>query len=311
MRLLKIKYVDFWYGFSERNNYFTSLLSQWYDLEFSENPEILIYSCYGREHLKYTCLRIFYSAENLRPDFNGCDYAISFDYINHPKHFRFPLYGIYLDREVKVNQFLIGYSFEEAIKIWRSKTKFCCMVVSNGASQKRIDFFKKLSEYKKVDSGGQILNNVGGPVKNKLDFIKDYRFVIAFENSSYPGYTTEKIIEPFITDCIPLYWGNSQIREEFNDKSLLILDENMPVDSFIEMIKEIDTNESKAVEMLMQFKFRNGILPSSIDKNNLIKFFHKVIETRAKPIATTFKGKKYFFVVVIRHFINRVKAKFI
>ena len=35
-----------------------------------------------------------------------------------------------------------------------------------------IDFFHKLNEYKKVDSGGKYLNNIGKPVVDKMDFIK-------------------------------------------------------------------------------------------------------------------------------------------
>ena len=71
-----------------------------------------------------------------------------------------------------------------------------------------MDFFVKLSKYKQVDSGGRTLNNIGGPVEDKMEFIKDYRFVISFENAEYPGYTTEKIIQPMFVDSIPIYWGN-------------------------------------------------------------------------------------------------------
>ena len=65
------------------------------------------------------------------------------------------------------------------------------------------------------------LNNVGGPVKNKIDFIMDHKFTIAFENSSYPGYTTEKIFEPMLVNSIPLYWGNPLVDRDFNTKSFL------------------------------------------------------------------------------------------
>ena len=48
-------------------------------------------------------------------------------------------------------------------------------------------------------------------VSNKMDFIKDYKFVISFENSSNPGYTTEKLIEPMLVNSIPIYWGNTEV----------------------------------------------------------------------------------------------------
>ena len=66
-----------------------------------------------------------------------------------------------------------------------------------------------------------MLNNVGGPVADKLAFISEYKFVIAFENSSYPGYTTEKILDPFLVCSIPVYWGNPLIENDFNKMAFL------------------------------------------------------------------------------------------
>ncbi|WP_416171499.1 glycosyltransferase family 10 domain-containing protein [Algoriphagus boritolerans] len=75
--------------------------------------------------------------------------------------------------------------------------KFCCFLASNERAKERIEFFKKLSQYKQVDSGGIVHNNLGFRVSDKMKFIKDYKFIVAFENSSYPGYITEKIWHPF------------------------------------------------------------------------------------------------------------------
>lgn len=310
MNNIRIKFVDFWFGFSEKNNYFTKLLSHNYTLEFSDNPEILIYSCFGREHLKYNCIRIFYSAENVRPNFNGCDYAITSDYNDNPRHYRFPLYGLYLEGEKSMSQFINGYTKEEARRIWRSKSKFCCMVVSNGASKERLSLYEKLSEYKKVDSGGKILNNVGGPVKDKLEFIKDYRFVISFENSSYPGYTTEKIIEPIVADCIPLYWGDPFINKEINKDCFLEKSESKSLETFIKEIIETDQEEEKAVSLLMAGKFVGNRIPDSIDKERLIAFFDKIICTIKSELqrAKTWKGKWYFISVKASYYLDRVKG---
>ena len=54
---------------------------------------------------------------------------------------------------------------------------------------------QKFSHYKQVDSGGRILNNVGGVVKNKRAFLK-YKFNIAFANGIADGYADEKIVDP-------------------------------------------------------------------------------------------------------------------
>jgi hypothetical protein len=104
------------------------------------------------------------------------------------------------------------------IAAFKSKQKFCCMVVSNAHAKERIRFFEQLSKYKKVDSGGRFLNNIGRSIDEKMEFIKDYRFVISFENSSSPGYTTEKLIEPMLVNSVPIYWGDPEVGRYFNTK---------------------------------------------------------------------------------------------
>ena len=97
-----------------------------------------------------------------------------------------------------------------------SKTEFCSFVVSNNnASPERDIIFDKLSEYKKVSSGGRYRNHVGGPVSDKLEFQRKHKFAIAFENCSQPGYSTEKILEAFAARTVPIYWGGSFNRADF------------------------------------------------------------------------------------------------
>ncbi len=307
-QVLKIKFVDFWNGFHSTENYFFNLLSLNYEVEISDTPQMLIYSCYGKEYLKYNCTKLFYTAENLRPDFTGCDYAITFDYNNDIRHFRLPLYAIYMDNETSQLQMQRNYTKEEALDIWKSKTKFCCMVVSNGQSKKRLDFFNKLSKYKKVDSGGKVMNNVGGPVKDKMEFIKDYRFVIAYENASNAGYTTEKLIEPFLTNSIPIYWGNPLVTKDFNEASFINLNTSKTEEDLIKEIIAIDNDEQKAVEMLMQPKFLNGIVPNDISKERLSLFFDMVVnESYNKiPVSKTWKNKIHLVKIYFLH-VNSIK----
>ena len=54
------------------------------------------------------------------------------------------------------------------------KENFCNFVYSNSgwADPIREKFYKEISKYKRVDSGGAYLNNIGYRVPDKLDFIK-------------------------------------------------------------------------------------------------------------------------------------------
>lgn len=281
---IRVKFVDFWHGFNTTDNFFTRLLSQKYEVEISDNPEILFFSCFGKEYLKYKCLRVFYTPENERPDFTACDYAISFDHINHKRHIRFPLYSIYLGHqypgggrmpdEQELTRIRSRAEIESA---WKSKTKFCCIVVSNSLSKRRLDFFQRLSNVKRVDSGGRTMNNIGGPVADKLNFIQDYKFVISFENSSRPGYLTEKIIEPMAMDCIPVYWGDPLVKNEFSEGRFLHYNDFPDEDAIIKRMLEIDANDELAIDMLLNPVFKDNKLPKCAQQQELFNFIDHII----------------------------------
>ena len=97
---IRIKFVDFWDDFVPENNLFYQLLSEHYDVELSDNPEYLFCSVFGDEHLRYDCVKIFYTGENQCADFNLYDYAIGFDRMEFgDRYFRLPIY--YLNRYQK------------------------------------------------------------------------------------------------------------------------------------------------------------------------------------------------------------------
>ncbi len=179
---------------------------------------------------------IFYTAENCRPDMKNCEWAFTFDYdeeVKSPHHLRLPYYklegaGIDLIKK-KVN----------VEKIKKEKTRFCAFIYSKNVPF-RNKFFKKLSKYKRVDAPGNSMRNMdpigsqkqakdrfipnasrGDWQKEKLDFLRQYKFSVAFENSSYPGYTTEKIYHPMLANSIPIYWGNRLVHKDFNTKSFI------------------------------------------------------------------------------------------
>ena len=91
--IIKIDFSDFSDGISKQNNFIYNTLIQKYDVQISAQPDILFFSCFGMNYLKYkNCKKVFWAGENLRPDFNGADYCITFDYNNNPNHYRYPLW---------------------------------------------------------------------------------------------------------------------------------------------------------------------------------------------------------------------------
>ena len=54
-----------------------------------------------------------------------------------------------------------------------------------------------------------------------IDTYKNYKFVIAMENDSVPGYITEKIINAFYSGAIPIYWGDNIVTKFFNENAFI------------------------------------------------------------------------------------------
>ena len=309
MKEIKINFVDFWPGFNKTNNYFYNLLIQKYKVIIDEDPELLFYSCYNSDYLKYKCTRVFYAPENIRPDFSACDFAFSFDYNKRKNHFRLPLYSLFIDDYEMLNHLQTIKTRDEATRVWSTKSKFCCMVVSNGDSAKRLNFFKKLSKIKKVDSGGGVLNNVGGKVADKLEFIKDYKFVISFENSSFDGYTTEKIVQPFFKDCIPIYWGNKLVNKDFNKKRFIDYNDFSSEEELISKLLEIDQNDELGIGMLMQPTFSPGKIKHHEQQYRVLEILCNIIDSDEKPIADQLWSYIHWSKFIYRKTRKRVLAK--
>jgi hypothetical protein len=122
-------------------------------------------------------------------------------------------------------------------KIKGEKTRFCNFLYSNDTPF-RNKFFRILSKYKHIDSPGKSMNNMpsleksnnlvltrpkkGMPEweKEKIEFFKSYKFTIAFEGK-YGWAVSEKIYDAMLANSIPIYWGNPEIKREFNTKSFI------------------------------------------------------------------------------------------
>jgi hypothetical protein len=281
---LKIYFTDFWPSFNLSDNYFTQLLNKEYDLELTDNkPDVLFYSVFGIKHQYFNCKRIFFSGENISPDFKNTDFSISFDYERHEgRNIRLPLYALYDD----VSKLLKPKNTDEIIS---QKTNFCNFIYSNPNCETRNKFFKQLSKYKKVDSAGRLYNNVGRPIKDKLKFMSDYKFTIAFENESAKGYTTEKIFEPMLVNSIPIYWGNPHVDKDFNAKSFINYHDFNSMDEVIERIIQVDQSEDIYREYLSQPWFEDNKINEFVDNDKIRVKLANIIEAPITPISTSSK----------------------
>lgn len=239
---IRIGFTDFWARARADvigANPLYRLLSKEFDLELVDDPDFLVYSCFGREYLRHDCVRIFYTGENVRPDFSACDYAFSFDYPETERNFRLPLYRFHIDDvDALARRHLDRDTDRSAPEL------FCNFLYSNPDAPERNEFFQLLNEYRHIDSGGRVYNNLGHRVEDKAAFLRRYRFTIAFENASWPGYTTEKILEALLAGSIPIYWGNPLIHRDFNTDAFVNCHDFDRFEDVVEHIREIEEDES-------------------------------------------------------------------
>jgi hypothetical protein len=223
------------------------------------NPDYLIYNVFGNneDNKKYNnCIKIALYTENVIPDLTNCDYAIGHAHISYlDRYFIHPFCFL---RKLNLTKDLNLTEIRNTV-IKNPRKKFCASVFTNVSPISndffRLKFIDELNKYKQVDMGGRYKNNVGGPVKDKIEFLLDYKFSIAMENTNGDGYISEKIVESFISGTIPIYYGSYMIDEYINPKSYILI--NGPEDMYqkIEYIKKIDNDDQLYKNILKEKVF--------------------------------------------------------
>ena len=233
---MRLSFLDFWDGFQPNNNFFLDLfkeiLGDGVELSSPQEADVLIYSCFGRqEHRlfdKNKVIKIFYTGENLRPNYDQCTYSFTFDFDDYKgKNVRIPLWLLQLDWYDKKDygnpKYVIPLGdLEKNQFIDTPKTKFCALI-NNNLFDNRVECMKKLSTYKAVDGFGKPFGNWFYGEKRKMEILSSYKFSICFENTMFPGYYTEKLIHSKLSGSIPLYWADDRIVEDFNQEAFLNL----------------------------------------------------------------------------------------
>lgn len=299
---IKIYFTDFWKTFKIEDNFFYNLLKEHYNIVISrDKPDYLFFSVFGNKFEEYNCTRIMFTGENVKPDLSKCDYAFCFSLPKgNNRIYRLPQYYQYGD----MSKLTEKPNYDEILV---KKTKFCNFIYSNPSCKKRNEFFKKLSKYKKVDSAGKFLNNIGSYLPEghlaKREFLSPYKFTIAFENEECPFYTSEKIFEAMYVNSLPIYWGNPLIHLDFDSRSFLNWYDYGNDEALIERIIELDKDDQKYMEMLQEPYFHNNTINDYVDVGNLLLQFELIFNNHIEPVSlqspafsgNTLNKKSYLF----------------
>ena len=273
MKTIKIDFCGFWSSFNKKENAFTKILSKYFIVEVCDKPDFVICSNRGKpfEYMRYDCIRIMFMGENMSPDFTVFDYCIGFDYIEFgDRYFRLP-FAFYNDNGRPWIPDRL--SEEDARSILNAKKYFCNFIYGHESSHgMRERLFRELSEYRQVISPGSYLNNVHPSSdegkkgrrctwKEKAQYLRDSKFTIAGDSIVYPGFVTEKIVQPFEMHSIPIYFGNPIIDRDFNPKAFVWCRNVSDVKRTVETVMYLDTHDEEYIQMLMQ--------PPLAEKNDL------------------------------------------
>lgn len=312
MKQIRIKFLGLGPNFNYKNFFLYQILEKHFDVVISETPDYLIYSCHTlfdpgcESHLKYSdCVKIYYTNENLAPDFNLCDYGISFEYLEYgDRHFRYPLcYTMANHPSLKRPQ--NGNSY-------KARSKFCSFVYSNaGADPIRERLYNAINAYKPVDGGGKLHHTLDIPhieghtwEQDRIDFEKQFKFSIACENSSHPGYSTEKIMISFAAGTIPIYWGDPLIKKIYNEKAFICAFDYPDFQSLVDRIREIDNDPALYNEIASQPVFAPGVDFSKINED-LESFLIYIFE---QPKEKAFRRNRVFWGdIYLKHFLQSEK----
>lgn len=277
-----LMFCDFWPDFDNSYNFFSLLLNSIpkdfnlvccgeSDLPSGVIPNAIMYTMFGETHKKYPNVpKIYYTGENsplVQEESVKLNLGFAHNDMVNDSYLRFPLWILEIDwfncdkerisnpKPIPLDRCTNVY-YDEL----KRKKKFCAFIVSNPNNPIRNKAFEWINDYKDVDSAGRLFNTMGdvlfagpgggGGELRKLEFLKDYKFCITYENSSSPGYVTEKLLHAKAAGCIPIYWGDSKVERDFNINGLIDARNIHTKEELIAAVKAVDENN---VEYIKKF----------------------------------------------------------
>ena len=259
--LLKLAFCHFHPDFDESENYFIRMLAHRFDILHvspDDEPDVLIYSTYTPSDYDHTAVnrakirKILYIDKPMDVDLTSCDYAFSYarivpdDYTG--RHYRLPLWALHIDwseqedSEHKVPYQRLLVSRIDAID--RNRDHFYAVLENHGAARSH-EFVEQLQQlYQRPTEG--YAQSISIPsnctFRQGIDKLACCKFAIVFENSSRPGYCTEKLLQALLAGTVPIYYGDSQVAQDFNSHAFINGHDFTSFADAIDFIRKVDND---------------------------------------------------------------------
>ena len=222
------------------------------------------------------------------------------------------------------NVWFYGKDYDEILEMKTiSKTKKISTICSNKQDghtihKLRFDFTKlmerEIPELNRFGSGFQWIDT-------KAEGLDEYEFHVAIENHYADNVWTEKLADPFLGYCVPIYFGCPNIYKYFPEDSLILID----INDFNGSIKKIKEIISTPGEYERRFEAVKEARRRVIEEYNLLSMINKIIINHKDGTSTKNNTKIYcrrlmraiyfpefisFSIWKIQNFIKGEKSKF-
>ena len=265
MKTIKINVIGFFKNFNPLHNFLLDSVNDLFDFKLSDDPDFVLCGPFPPffGYLKNDkAVRIFFSNENMCPDFNNFDYWIGHDDLIYGDRFLF--FPVYLQHNTYYRKFNVHKCEPpEALAVINEKTRFCDFIYGHDIYQgMRGKLLSWLSSYKRVDCAGSLYNNqADGFIANyhdldtKIEFQRKCKFSLAIDSAPEPDFVTEKFYHSLQAQSIPIYYGTPTIAKYVNEKRIIDLHSFPNLDEALARIKQIDNDDKLYQSILCEEPF--------------------------------------------------------
>jgi hypothetical protein len=177
-----------------------------------------------------SALRIFQNYENTRPDGIDANYRITSDLgVASERHYRLPIWmesidwsheGIANKPNPRVSRLLTIKQLSQPLgSALLNRPRQAALFTSHMREPRKV-LFEAMAEVMPTQGFGRPFDatirshNESGIAKDEV--LRNFAVNLCPENSLYPGYYTEKVVEAFGAGCLPVTWAEPSIRADFN-----------------------------------------------------------------------------------------------
>lgn len=294
---LVVKHVNMWPGFKITDlKMLHELLEENFEVvadQNSSNYDLIIDGVFGNKKIDHIhAVKIFFTGEAYQPRLENYDLSIGFNYIDNPKYIRVPLAYMTGFADMKIS----SDNFRRKDKCNPNKKYFACFLVGNGTSTSWLTnapydgviardlLFHRLSLYKRVESGGGHLNNRGKtvPKSETMEFLSECKFVIAYENQSFPGYITEKPYQAYAAGAIPIYYADKQAVQDINKGAVIFAPDFINDEALVDYIIKVDRDDQLYCDIWQERLVNDPVKEYDVLKNELRQKLNTILNKKTR-----------------------------